>query len=225
MLDNRLIKVDPAQLSCARQTVCMILLDSSGSMEEYVPVMKDALRNFKSILVSTGVSDEIIVNVLPFAEEVEYDKSEFTSVENMATEYCADGGTALFDAIVEGRRMLNNYLEELRNTGISAKGIFVIFSDGHDEHSMHNDCVNAIRAIERMQENDGHIVAFVAFGEDAKIIANDLHIRKENIWCERPDANTLSSCFELISSSVATVSKRANFTENEGSGIFFDLEG
>ena len=219
----RLKGVYPEQLNSSRQTVFLCLVDSSGSMRYFASAMEKALERFRDNLLESPEQDEIIVNIVPFTHYV--GNNEFTTPENMPTDFRASGGTALYDAIVYGRERLNTYLEELRVQGITAKGIMVVFSDGYDENSTRHTEADARDAIKALQGYDeGNIVGFVSFGEDAKGIAEELCVRKENIWNTDAKFENLFKCFEVISKSVATVSRRVNFTSKEESGIlFYDL--
>lgn len=216
----RLKGVYPRDLNSSRQTVVLCLIDSSGSMRYYVRAMEQALERFKENLMKSPEHDEIIVNIVPFTHYIR--DNEFTTIENMPTDYRAEGGTALYDAIVYGRERLNSYLEELRTGGITAKGIMVVFSDGYDENSTKYTEVEATKAIEALQSrDDGNIVGFVSFGDEARGIAEELHVRKENIWNTDATFENLFECFEVISNSVSTVSRRVDFTSKEESGILF----
>ena len=105
--------------------------------------------------------------------------------------------------------------------GITAKGIMVVFSDGYDEHS-DASFRDARKAIEEMQSlEEGNIVGFVSFGDNARGIAEELNVRQENIWNTDATFENLYECFEVMSESVSTVSRRVDFTSKEESGILF----
>ena len=212
-------RVDPGELNSSRQTVFLCLVDSSGSMEDFEYAMQKALLRFKEKLLNAPEVDEIIVNMVPFTESI--GSNEFTAPEEMSTKYSAYGGTALYDAICYGKGRLGSYLEELRMHGITAKGIMVVFSDGHDENS-DASLRDARKAIEEMQSlEEGNIVGFVAFGDNARGIAEELNVRQENIWNTDATFENLYECFEVMSESVSTVSRRVDFTSKEESGILF----
>ena len=212
-------RVDPGELNSSRQTVFICLVDSSGSMEDFEYAMQKALLRFKEKLLNAPEVDEIIVNMVPFTKYI--GSNEFTAPEDMSTAYTADGGTALYDAICYGKGRLGSYLEELRMHGITAKGIMVVFSDGHDENS-DASLRDARKAIEEMQSlEEGNIVGFVAFGNNARGIAEELNVREENIWNTDATFENLYECFEVMSESVSTVSRRVDFTSKEESGILF----
>ena len=212
-------KVDPEQLNSSRQTVFLCLIDRSSSMQKFEKVMQGALFRFKQKLLNSPEADEIIVNKIGFNGYI--GMNEFTSPEDMSTDYTADGGTALYDAICYGKERLTRYLEELRMHGISAKGIMVVFSDGEDLHS-DKTCDEAREAIRQLQSvEEGNIVGFVAFGDGARGIAEELEIRQENIWNTDATFDNLYECFEVMSESVSTVSRRVDFTSKEESGILF----
>ena len=212
-------RVDPGELNSSRQTVFLCLVDSSGSMEDFEYAMQKALLRFKEKLLNAPEVDEIIVNMVPFTESI--GSNEFTAPEEMSTKYSAYGGTALYDAICYGKGRLGSYLEELRMHGITAKGIMVVFSDGHDENSDAR-LGDARKAIEEMQSlEEGNIVGFVAFGDNARGIAEELNVRQENIWNTDATFENLYECFEVMSESVSTVSRRVDFTSKEESGILF----
>lgn len=213
-------KLNPELLNSSRQTVFLCLVDESLSMHPFGRAMQEALAKFKENILQSPENDEIIVNIVPFGNEV--GENEFTSVEDMNTHYdpCAYF-TKMYDAIIYGRERLNSYLSELREYGISSKGIMLIFSDGADNGSSVS-CEEAIEAIKSLQSFDeGNIVGFVSFGSEARGVAEFLNIRKENIWHTNATNENLHKCFEAISKSVSTVSRRVDFTSKEESGILF----
>ena len=78
------------------------------------------------------------------------------------------------------------------------------------------------KAIEEMQSlEEGNIVGFVSFGVNARGIAEELNVRQENIWNTDATFENLYECFEVMSESVSTVSRRVDFTSKEESGILF----
>ena len=216
-------KLDPELLNSSRQTVFLCLVDNSLSMHPFRTAMQEALVNFKENILQSPENDEIIINIIPFGDKVE--ENEFTSVEDMNISYEPHGFfTILYDAIVYGRQRLNSYLSELREYGISTKGIMLIFSDGSDNGSSES-VKEAIEAVKALQSHDeGNIVGFVSFGCGARGVAEELGIRKDNIWNTNATQEDLFKCFEVISKSVSTVSRRVDFTSKEESGIlFYDL--
>lgn len=210
-------------LESEKQTLISILVDESGSMSSYTKAMKECLNSFKDAIVNSKEVDSILVSKTNFSESVY--TGGFVAPCLFETNYSANGGTALYDAIVVAEKKIGGndnrgYMDELRNSGIRTKGVVAIFSDGEDTSSSAT-LEEAKEAIRRMQNNDNGItVAFIAFGNGAESIANDLGIKSTNVLDVSASVSELRRAFNVLSNSAISFSKKADV----GDENFFQLD-
>jgi len=203
------------ELECDRQTLIRVLIDASSSMHGYQNIMEDSLISFKNSIINSKEKDEMLIAKTVFASAV--DHSGYQLIDDFDTAYNANGSTSLYDAIVEAKEKLvagngNGYMETLDDNGIKTKGVIAIFSDGFDNNSRAtaNDAKKAIEYL----KNKEIIVAFVAFGDEAKGIADDLGIIKENILEVDATESDLRKVFMILSKSAISASKSTNVSSN-----------
>lgn len=103
-----------------------LLLDRSASMDPHLRSVAEAARSFAGTVLS--VPDDRVA-VLSFADETRVDASFTLSlgqVERALAGLVANGGTALYDSVVQA---LNSF------DGVSGQTALILFSDGQDEGS------------------------------------------------------------------------------------------
>jgi VWFA-related protein len=105
----------------------LLALDGSGSMRRAAETARDAAHAFIRAL-----RDDDPLGVLVFADAVEvaHDLTTKREVSHEAVEaYSTSGGTALYDALVEGSRRLRS---------VKGRRALVVVSDGRDENAASN---------------------------------------------------------------------------------------
>jgi len=207
-------------LESERQTLVNILIDASSSMNQYEMVMGSCLNNFKQAIANSKERDEMLIAKTVFASNV--DHHGYQLIDDFDTDYSAGGTTALYDAIVEAQQRLlnekqNGYMQTLDNNGIRTKAVIAIFSDGYDNNSK-SSLSEARKALNYLQSKE-IIVAFIAFGDGAKGIANDLGINPENIREFDASESELRKIFMILSKSAISASKSAGVSN----GAFFTV--
>lgn len=210
-------------LETATPYLCCICIDRSGSMRRYDDhnggIMSDCLKNFKASILGSKQADEITISRITFGDDVKM--KGWVKPENMDCSYSAGGCTALYDAIIAGRKMLLDYMDQIRSGGGTPRGCLVILSDGqnniHDSHLS-----DAKRAIEDLSIQE-ITVAFITFGSQAKGIAQMLGINPKDILDEKNDEHGLRNALNMASKSAISASKRASAGQGAGDMGFFDV--
>lgn len=212
--------VEVDDLESDRQTVFALYVDDSGSMDGYEGTMPGCIQMVKDSIIHSKSEDEFLISLTHFNHEV--NRSGYKTVSEIDTSYHASGGTALYDAIVGAQQSLmtdnkDGYIDELRKNSITVKGIFVILTDGFDEHSKLN-ASDAKAAVEFMNKKE-IITAYIGFGPNACGIGKDLGFA--NVL-DSKDATekTLRNIFGVLSKSVISASKNA---VNPSAGTFFQV--
>lgn len=153
---------DIYEFSTDKVNVFSLVLDCSGSMDSEADAMRDGLQMFKNSFKNFSEASSMSVAVNKFTAY--YDRGNFKGIDSFNTRYYADGGTALYDAIVKGANQLLEYIKTLNEkTGAQIKATYIVFTDGEsnsDQHYRHSD---AKQAVERLNAAKVTTV-FVAFG-------------------------------------------------------------
>ena len=148
--------------------IYMILIDASGSMVEDESNVKEGIKNLKESLQGFPESSSIAISISKFNRYLNL--GEFRRVQDISTNYCADGGTALYRSINEAADYLQNYLNEIRKVNkIEPIATYFLLSDGvssggfidMDKETGKRTCKKVIEAMNLQDIN----TAFVAFGE------------------------------------------------------------
>lgn len=194
-----------------RQTLIGLLVDDSSSMYSFSAVMQDCLEKFKRAIQGSKQEDEMLVALSKFGGNG-VRMGGYQLINSMPTDYYTDGGTPLYDCIIQAQRDTydgngGGYHEELQQNGVKVKSVIAIFSDGDDTASQSN-LGSARQAIELLRSKE-IIVAFVAFGPNARGIANKLGIDDKNILETDANEHDLREVFNVISKSAISASKNA----------------
>ena len=196
-----------------RQTLVNLVIDCSGSMSGYVQTMVGCLESFKQAIKNSKQEDEMLVAITRFGIRSGVEYEGYQLVNSMSTSYSADGMTPLYDAVCGVQERLydgqdNGYMEELVQEGIKVKGIVVILSDGCENDSKYHDLQDSRRAIDLLCKQE-IIVAFVAFGGEARDEADRLGVDPQNIMETDASESELRRIFDIVSKSAISASKNA----------------
>lgn len=213
--------VDVEDLETATPYLCVVAIDKSDSMDEYEynGVMSDCLKNFQEAILNSKQADEMLTAKITFGSSV--DIGGFVKPEDFDCSYHTSGLTALNDSIVAGRKLIIDYMDQIRDNGGTPRGCLVILSDGWDNKSNSTDA-DVRRAIEDLRKHEV-AVAFIAFGDDAKGIAQNLGVRPENVKDYSKDDHGLREALNMVSKSAISASKRASAGLGGGDAGFFDV--
>lgn len=198
--------MDAQQIDLARVTNFGIWLDGSGSMYDWEQIVRDCLEKVKNAIKNSKQADEIQVGVTRFDSKVV--PGGYQPIDKMKTDYYAGGTTLLYDCIVDGTARLLNYMNEQHAYGTTSNSIVAILSDGKDLGS-HNKKGDAKKAIKELHD-DEVTVAWIAFGDKARGIAEELGVYPDDIKNVDATESELRSIFDLMSKSAISASKAAN---------------
>jgi len=212
--------LDVDKLENENVTLVSILLDESGSMDQYQQVMKQSIDTFKKSIKNSKSADELLVSVTRFNGNIT--SGGFQLIDDVSTDYNPGGSTVLYDAIILGQKNLydgnkTGYLEQLKANGIRVKAVLVIFSDGEDNGSR-NVLRDAVDAIGKLKSQE-ILTAFVAFGGSAKGIAQQLGIADADVLETSATESELRKVFDILSKSAISSSQSA--ASSVSSGSFF----
>lgn len=141
--------------------IFIILLDSSGSMEDDERNVKRGMKDFIVSFENFPEANSVAVSISRFNDD--FYPGEFRLVKDLDIRYSTNGRTALFYSIVKASEYLNNYVREVtERKKCPPRVTFICFSDGEPCGDMMSES-DARRAIEDLNYS-GATTVFVAFG-------------------------------------------------------------
>lgn len=196
------------------------LIDGSGSMNQYERVMRECLEHYREAIVNSKQADEMMVSKTVFESRIE--TGGYVAPEDFNTDYTAGGCTRLYDAIIDRRQRMLDYIDQLKNNGTNARACMVILSDGADNDSQYR-ASDARKAIQDLISKE-ITVAFIAFGQEAFGIADSIGVKKNNVKEVSNDESELRRVIDLVSKSAISASKKASSgAGGNDDGGFFDV--
>lgn len=196
------------------------LIDGSGSMDPYEIAMRECLEHYREAIVNSKQADEMMVSKTVFESRIE--TGGYVAPEDFNTDYTAGGCTRLYDAIIDRRQRMLDYMDQLKNNGTNARACMVILSDGADNVSQYR-ASDARKAIQDLISKE-ITAAFIAFGQDAFGIADSIGVKKNNVKEVSNDESELRRVIDLVSKSAISASKKASSgAGGNDDGGFFDV--
>ena len=212
------------EIETATPYLCVVAIDSSGSMCDYNDdnsgIMRDCLKNFQSSILHSKQADEILTAKITFDDDVNI--GGFVKPEDFDCSFTTGGWTALNDSIVAARKLILDYMDQIRDSGGTPHGCLVILSDGYNNASKASDS-DARRAIQELQKQEV-AVAFITFGSGAAGVASNLGIKPKNIKDFNDNERGLREALNMVSKSAISASKRASAGLGNGDDAgYFDV--
>ena len=137
------------------------VIDGSGSMSCYEITMRECLEHYKNAICNSKQADEMLVSKTIFSSTIE--TGGYVAPEDFNTDYDAQGCTKLYDAIIDRKQRMLDYMEQLKDNGTNARACLIILSDGKDYGSKYR-ASDAREAILQLISKE-ITVAFIAFGQ------------------------------------------------------------
>jgi uncharacterized protein YegL len=186
-----------------------LLIDKSGSVEQFVDDLKQALDGFVNEIAKSHVSDRVLVQTILFNEKPEIVHGFKPITEVAPFSINTRGMTAMYDATRFALANAIDYKNDLTQQGLTAKSLVFILTDGADNASKSKPIelrkiINDIYTNEQFS-NEFTIMAF-GLGDAANFeqIFLGMGIKKDLIATVGVDAKSLRSMIGFISSSVSS---------------------
>ena len=196
------------------------LIDGSGSMNPYERAMREWREHYKEAISNSKQSDEMLVSKTVFESTIE--TGGYVAPEDFNTDYSVGGRTRLYDAIIDRRQRMLDYMDQLKNNGTNARACLIILSDGEDYGSQYR-ASDARHAVQDLISKE-ITVAFIAFGQDAFGVADSIGVKKNNVKEVSNDESELRRVIDLVSKSAISASKKASSgVGGNDDGGFFDV--
>ena len=134
-------------------------------------------------------------------------------------------GTPLYDSSFEFLGAMMAETERYRQSGIYARGISVIVSDGYDEHSSkHRNPSQLKQLVVDMDGSEDHIIVGVGVKHGnvdfTDIFVDKLGLQPDHIFTSTSDPSEIRKLFQLVSLTIVNLSKSAAlFSQGKTSGF------
>lgn len=127
---------DPNEIQVDETINAVFVVDVSPSITTYVNDLNHAFNDFTQTMQKSHVADQLMVSIVEFDENVTV-KSGFQPIKQIPQmQFQPHGsGTALYDATYQGLDMSIKYRENLEASGVTAKTLLFIITDGGDNSS------------------------------------------------------------------------------------------
>lgn len=211
--------LDVDEVASASITIIDFIIDGSGSMNPYERAMAECLEHYKNAIANSKQADEMLVSKTIFDETIV--TGGYVTPDDFDSSYTTGGMTKLYDAIIDRRQRLFDYMEQLKNNGTNVRACVVILSDGQDNAS-NRRASDARQAVQDMISKE-IAVAFIAFGQDAFGIADSIGVKPQNVKEVNNDESELRKIIALVSKSAISASKRASAGASSDDGNFWDV--
>lgn len=168
MYDNfglNFVNFDPDNLQTDETINAVFVIDKSGSVGSYVSDMNAALNDFLVTMQKSHVSDKLLVSVVEFNSNINV-VSGFQPISNVQPfDVKPSGCTSLYDAVLIGLDNANSYREQLKNSGLTAKTLVFIITDG-DDNSSKSTAAEVKQKMQEIYSNEMNAFSFtvILFG-------------------------------------------------------------
>ncbi len=149
-------------------TLVSYVLDASGSMQPHAADLTAAFAAEIAAMSGARSAEQVLVSVTVFqdAPKLLFGYRKLADVPRLdGGAYVPSGCTALFDAAHGALSHLEGYRKLLRDSGVRARAVVLVMTDGEDNASTRRpDEVKAIAS--RLALDEGAVLAYVGFGGD-----------------------------------------------------------
>lgn len=152
---------DPENIQVDETINAVFVVDVSPSVTAYIKELNHALNDFTAAMQQSHIADRLLVCTVEFDEKVRV-KSGFQPINQVpAFKFKPAGsGTALYDATLKGLQIAADYRKNLEASGVSAKTLLFVITDGEDNSSSHRaDAVK--KALQQIMATESNAFSFV----------------------------------------------------------------
>jgi uncharacterized protein YegL len=190
-------------------TLLTIVLDESGSMDSLRDTVIDAFNTMTRALHDSKARDSILVSCWTFhsAPKLLYSHTPIDRIKDLTrAQYAPNGGTAMYDAVLDAFTGIVAYGQELRNAGIRARSLVVVISDGDDNTSGHTPAAVKTVAADLLKQ-ETYTLAFVGFGDPKQFNAIAASMGFNAVLTTNNSASEIRRVLNVVSNSVIRTSQ------------------
>jgi uncharacterized protein YegL len=189
-------------------TLVVMIIDESGSMDGVRSAVLDAFNQMTRALNDSKAADSILMSAWTFSgsPKLLFGYTPINAVKDLTEkEYKPDGGTALYDAVLDGFTGIVAYGQDLRNNGIRTRAIIVVISDGGDNVSQHT--AHSVKTVaDDLMKQEFYTLAYIGMGDTATFeqIANSMGFYE--VLTINNSASEIRKALNMVSASIIRTS-------------------
>ena len=155
------------QLTSNDVTLAMNIIDMSGSMAAYAnDLIRAYNQDYLAAMRHSPAADDILVSTILFHDETQMlhgylPLPDAQPLDNQI--YVPDNSTALYDAVAAGMTNMILYAQQLRQSGVSVRGVIIVYTDGADNASRQS-AQEVRRAAQDVLRQELYTLVLVGFG-------------------------------------------------------------
>lgn len=196
-------------------TELVFILDASGSMYS---LTDDTIGGFNSMIERQKKEEgDALVSTVVFnsTSRVIHDRKDIRHVRPLNDQdYCAEGCTALLDAVGSAIHHIGNVHKYARKEDVPAHTLFVITTDGMENASHYYSREKVKRMIERQKKKYGWEFLFLGANMDAVEAAADIGIEENRAATYRCDTEGTRLNYEVVGEAVYQVRSCGDISDN-----------
>ncbi|HEY2510447.1 MAG TPA: hypothetical protein VGI39_06315 [Polyangiaceae bacterium] len=203
------ISVDDVQAS---EVVLLTMMpDDSGSMGVHTDAVCEGHNLVLDALRACQQRDAILAHTRYLNGDVLFPYRPLDQAARMdRANYCANKGTPLYDQSVVLLGSVMAKARELEASGVVARSVTLILTDGADCHSVRAKARDVASLVHDLTRIEGHIVAAMGIadgGTDFRTVFRNMGIDDRWILTPANDAGSIRKAFQMFSQSAVRVSQ------------------
>jgi uncharacterized protein YegL len=194
------------------------VVDDSGSIRfsGNTDAVKNGYNGILEALMKSKSRDEIIVGATLLNAGVLHPVSALKDAKRLDAHFNPEGGTPLYDRVIQTCELVVRKCKEFQDTGASFKGVIVIVTDGNDQGSRAS-AANVKAVLEPLLAKE--IVSVVALGisdgsTDFKAVFASMGIPDNLVLTIDDDPSSIRKAFGVVSRATAAASQGASLSQS-----------
>ena len=192
-----------AENKAVNLTELVFILDASGSM---APLRADTIGGFNTMLgKQRDAEGTAYVSTVMFSDSsrVVHDRKKLEEVPDLTeNDYEPMGCTALYDAVGDAIKHIQNIHKYARSEDVPDKTLFVITTDGMENASRRYKAAEVKKLISKQQEKGWEFI-FLGANIDAAAAAADIGISEERAVNYKPSGVGTAMLFRAVGAAVS----------------------
>jgi len=207
-------------------TIVSIILDSSGSMNQFEQIVIDSYNKFIMSLRESKQSGSILVSTRSF-DSTQKILHGFKKVDEInpisGKDYSASGAsTSLYDTLMDALTGAEGYALSLVQSGVRVKRIVVVFSDGDDNSSHKVKSIDVKTVSEGLLKSEMTYLVYVGYQQNQQNQSSDLKkiaaaVGFPNVLTAKATESEIRRTMDLVSKSII----RKSQTQITSTNTFF----
>ncbi len=206
------------KLGASEYTLVNIVVDMSGSVSTFKNELTECIKTIVQSCKLSQRAENLMIRLTTFNNNI-YEEHGFSLLNSLDVNSYQNtinptGGTALFDATINGIEAIKKYGAELYNQDFDVNGIVFIITDGDDNNSSsnENDIKNIVSKVTQEEKLESLRTILIGVNTQSSNLKIKLENYKNNAKLDQyvdindADKNSLAKLANFISKSISAQS-------------------